>query len=121
MRTLSVPEQPGLQWTPALDFITPGKILKIEVAAGATWTPEGFIAPCGADGDSSGAFHPGTLQRDNLMVPNAPIGALIGRIGGKHCRSSGRCEPQYAAVLSRTILRVADPRHDEGQFVIGSQ
>lgn len=77
VRTLDVPEQAGLQWTPVLDLVTPGKILKVEVAVNATWTPDGFTAPCGADGDSSGS-----IQRDNLMVPNAPLGALIGRIGG---------------------------------------
>src|SRR5215475_3664600 len=76
-RTLNVPEQGGLQWTLGLDFVTPGKLIKIQVEVNTTWTPEGFALPCGADGDSSGA-----IQRDNLMVPNAPIGALIGRIGG---------------------------------------
>lgn len=36
VKTLEVPAQPGLQWTPTLDFVTPGKIIKIEVEISET-------------------------------------------------------------------------------------
>lgn len=77
VRTLIVPEQAGWQWTVGLESVTPNTLLKIEVAMNTTWTPDGFIVPCSADGDSSRAIH-----RDDVMIPTASLGALIARIGG---------------------------------------
>jgi len=63
---LPVPE-PGQQWAMALEALTSGKLMKIEVVVDETrtpkvigrWTPKGFQKPCTADGDFGG-----TLQSD---------------------------------------------------------
>jgi hypothetical protein len=124
---LRVPE-PQQQWALALEAMTTGKLMKIEVVVDhgrappviGTWTPKGFVSPCTADGDFNGtaqapnppvapppAAPPPTatltpapapaaaqpapapvasptaaLTAGTPLVPSAPRGALIARIGG---------------------------------------
>ncbi len=123
---LRVPEAQQ-QWALALEAMTSGKLMKIEVVVDAarnppvigTWTPSGFVSPCTADGDFKGtaqspnppvapppAAPPPTatlaptvppaapaavvpvasptaaLAAGTPLVPSAPRGALIARIGG---------------------------------------
>jgi hypothetical protein len=79
---VKVPEN-GKQWTLAVEILTVGRLMKIEVPAADTCTPQGFAAACSADGDFSGTARgtnpapPGTQ-----LLSIAPRGALIARIGG---------------------------------------
>ncbi len=67
---LRVPE-PQQQWALALEAMTSGKLMKIEVvvdparnpAVTGTWTPKGFVSPCTADGDFKGT----------AQAPNPPV------------------------------------------------
>ena len=97
--TVTVPERPGCIWTLALDWLTAGKLYRIQVltiprpvpppAEGQApppaalvmedprWTPHGASQPCTADGDMSGLS-----RREALLLPEARLGALIAKIGG---------------------------------------
>jgi hypothetical protein len=88
---MMVPEQPGIPWTLVLEYLTPGKLMKIEVVVdlarvppvAGTWTPRGFVAACTADGDFLGTARGNAPQQgDPLLVSAAPVGALIACIGG---------------------------------------
>jgi hypothetical protein len=72
---IEIPARPrnGI-WTPARGYLAAGSILRIE-ASGA-WQPLAGT-PCGADGLRHWAY-----GRDRLLTKNAPIGALIGKVGG---------------------------------------
>jgi hypothetical protein len=86
---LQAPE-PGKQWKLALEVLTVGKLVKVEVVIDAarnppengTWTPQDFAAACSADGDFSGTARGTALPPGTPLVPSAPRGALIARIGG---------------------------------------
>jgi hypothetical protein len=86
---LEVPE-PGKQWKVALDFVTVGKLMKVEVVVDVartppqpgTWTPPGFADACSTDGDLSGMARGTTPLPGAPLLSSAPPGALIARIGG---------------------------------------
>jgi len=86
---VAVPE-PGKQWKLALDYLTAGRIMMLEVLIDptrnppvpGTWTPDGFSGACSPDGDFAGTLHGDRSNSGALLVPSAPPGALIARIGG---------------------------------------
>jgi hypothetical protein len=86
---VAVPE-PGKQWRLALDYLAAGKIMMLEVVVDATrqppvpgtWTPHGFSGACSPDGDFTGKLRGEASNCGAPLVPSAPIGALIARIGG---------------------------------------
>jgi hypothetical protein len=78
---IDVPAEPGVVWTPALDYVTPGKLYLIKVDPDANgnaqkWSPESG-EPCTADGDASL-----TQSTTAAPLPGCSLGALIARIGG---------------------------------------
>lgn len=87
---MTIPQDQGTAWTRVLDYVTPGKLMKIEVvidakatpAINGKWKPADFQSECTADGDYSGTEPVGKPQRADALLSNAPLGALIGRIGG---------------------------------------
>jgi hypothetical protein len=80
VQNLSVPAEPGVAWTRALDYVRPGSILKIE--AQGEWTPDQFPQAVRADGDMS---TPRTTSKP--LMADAPVGALIGRIGSSSAKA----------------------------------
>jgi hypothetical protein len=88
---LNVPKSKGIIWTVALDYVAPESLLKIQVCGstvvGGTlfgdgrWLPLGFAAPCTADGDVGDTCR-GSLPAPVPLLASAPVGALIGKIGG---------------------------------------
>jgi hypothetical protein len=86
---LPVPE-PQKQWQIALQVLTVGKLMMVEVVIDTarnppedgTWTPHGFVAACSADGDFTGTARGTTPPSGAPLVSSAPPGALIARIGG---------------------------------------
>jgi len=76
LENLTVPEKKGVAWSCALDFLPPGKLIKILVDPSATWKPNQFSVAVGADGDPGASRNPG-----KLILESAPLGALIGRLG----------------------------------------
>jgi hypothetical protein len=103
---LPVPKDNTKQWTLALEFLTAGKIIKIEAAG--EWTPTGFTAPCTADGDLSGAARGAFTPPGNPLVASAPIGALIARIGGSTADTGPDTPPTSSppTVPARIVLSV---------------
>jgi hypothetical protein len=76
--SIVVPAKPkrGL-WTPVRTYLTAPVIIRIE--AEGTWKPVDFLNECSADGLRHWIF-----GRDQLLTKKAPLGALIGKIGGSN-------------------------------------
>lgn len=73
IKTVKVPDK-NKAWTPALDFVTPGKLYRL--VAKSDWKPESSQKKCDADGDA-------TLTRSgDVVLGTSAIGALIAKIGG---------------------------------------
>lgn len=74
--TLKVPALAAGLWTPVLEFVESG--IKVKIIASGTWE---YLpgAKCGPDGHALGGVFEDTL------VPTAPVGALVGKIGGGTC------------------------------------
>jgi hypothetical protein len=79
-----VPEREGTAWTQIVESVTPGKLLKIDVPRtkpdlpeDQKWKPDIQSAGCTADGVFSAA-----APNSATVLPTAPGGCLIGRIGG---------------------------------------
>lgn len=87
---LKVPEDPNKQWTMALEYVTPGKIMKIEVIVDpgrnppvtGDWTPVNFSKACSADGDLKGDARGAAPVFGNPLVASSAVGSLIARLGG---------------------------------------
>ena len=62
-------------WLMTLEKFGEGNLLRIQVTG--NWTPIGGLPECGPDG-LAGLAYPDAA----LIVPDCPLGALIGRIGG---------------------------------------
>ena len=78
LTTVSVPAKPSGLWTLAWDYVAGPKKLKIEAKATESWTyAPPPASPCTGDGDPRAA-----LDRARCLCPDAPVGALIGKIGG---------------------------------------
>jgi hypothetical protein len=95
------PGQPAGLWTLVADFVEGPALLKITATAENRWAyAESAAAVCGADGDTD-AF----LLRSKCLVPTAPVGALIGKIGG----SSAGVSDGTTFVAGRVcVVRVPD-------------
>ena len=75
--TFEIPAKPTGIWTLVNEFVEGSRVLKIS-ANETTWTyADAASARCGADGHRN-AF----LAHENCLFPDAPVGALIGKIGG---------------------------------------
>jgi hypothetical protein len=76
--SFSIPARPssGL-WTIVRSYVTSGQIIRLE--ARGKWRPIPGFDFCDADGLSHWVF-----ARDRLLCKKAPLGALIGKIGGSN-------------------------------------
>lgn len=73
---VKVPRDGKSAWTPAMDFVTPGKLYRITVDEKQEWKPDSGSANCNADGDA-------TVSLSSAVVLNtSAVGALIAKIGG---------------------------------------
>jgi hypothetical protein len=72
VKDLDVPARPAGIWTLALPYVPPGTKLKIE--SSGTWKYDANT-PCGPDGDI-------TRPNTGALSDKAPLGALIGKLGG---------------------------------------
>jgi hypothetical protein len=75
---ITVPAKPasGL-WTLARTYVNVPQIIRIE--APGSWRPVAELDSCGPDGLQHWAF-----GRERLLTKKAPLGALIGKIGGSN-------------------------------------
>jgi len=72
--TISILARPEGLWTKVADFIPSGHKLIFKVAKGSHWTSDPDKASCSAEGQVRDAT--------NLLVPWAPTGCLVGKVGG---------------------------------------
>ncbi len=101
LKKVTVPDKPGNAWTPALDYVTPGKLYLIEAAETPKWKPESGTE-CTADGDAA-------LTRSTAAVlDTAPVGALIGKIGGSTADMKPNKELVIFSVGRHCVFSVAD-------------
>ena len=68
-------------WTPARSYVGTGMILRLHVSG--QWKPLPNT-PCGADGLRHWAY-----GRDRLLTKSAPLGTLVGKIGGGNMDAEG--------------------------------
>jgi|HubBroStandDraft_6_1064221.scaffolds.fasta_scaffold1012325_1 hypothetical protein len=93
-----VPAKPanGL-WTLVRSYVGSSQIIRIE--AQGQWKPvPGVELPCGADGLQHWMF-----GRDHLLYKKAPLGALIGKIGGSNISTE---ESEIFLVGSTAVLTI---------------
>jgi len=112
--TVEVPDQPGRLWTVAVEYVTPGRLYRLSVKGSdkgeQKWKPDGS-EPCTADGD------PSLSRNAGVPIPDARIGALIGRIGGSTADSAG---PQDRALLFSIGRQCVIQAPDASTLKIGS-
>jgi hypothetical protein len=100
---LMVPEAAGILWTRALDYLIPGKLIRITVISPVpSWRPEGLT--CGPDGDPAAA-------KADLPVSGAARGALVGRIGGSTADLTSDNRMLLFSVGRVCVLKVPDEKH----------
>jgi hypothetical protein len=96
----SVPARPsaGL-WTPVLDYVPTGTLIKIE-AAGTWFYADEPEAQCGPDGNPR-SF----IEQASLLNTGAPVGALVGKVGGSTADRDGG----HAFIVgSYCVVRIPD-------------
>src|ERR1041385_6029454 len=85
-------------WTNVCEYLGPKRLIKIEANKTSTWK-YGEGKPCGADGDLDG-------DGAELMVQTAPLGALIGKMGGS--TAVNETENPLFVVGSLIVMRLKD-------------
>jgi hypothetical protein len=92
--TVSVRARPHGIWTPAKTLYRGSVWLEISVPGDQAWSyADAETARCGADGDPTALLSPA-----RCLVATAPVGALIGKIGGS---SAGIASDGPAFVVGR--------------------
>jgi hypothetical protein len=75
---VDVPAKPSAGvWTKVIEYIEGGTILKLEVGTPESTWHYGDEDTCGPDGDVASI-----MLRSKCLLASAPVGALIGKIGG---------------------------------------
>jgi hypothetical protein len=94
---IEVPAKPAKGiWTPVRSYVSNPTIIRIE--AEGEWKPVEILPPCTADGFRHWAF-----GRDLLLTKKAPLGALIGKIGGSNIATD---ETEIFLVGSSAVISV---------------
>jgi len=109
--TDKIPERAGCGWTPVFDYLTPGKMYRLQVpardATGATkadqtWEPES-AGSCTADGN------PATDRGTGLLLASAAVGALIAKIGGSTADLTVDKDKAVLFAVGRHCVFTVDP------------
>ena len=96
-----VPARPAGLWTLVADFVPPVSLLKLVADPHDRWSyADSREAICGPDGDRE-TF----LARTDCLCPAAPVGALIGKIGGS---AAGEKDSAAFTVGSSCVIAVPD-------------
>jgi hypothetical protein len=94
---LHVPARPRGLWTLVVDFVIGPALLKVEADGGWRYAPS---CECGPDGDLLAL-----IMRERCLYEKAPIGALIGKIGGS---TAGIDDGTVFLAGSFCVVRVPD-------------
>lgn len=83
--SIRVRAKPDGLWTLADEFAVGSCVLKISAKPRATWAyADAAAARCGAEGHRNSL-----LSREKCLLASAPVGALIGKIGGSTADTEG--------------------------------
>jgi hypothetical protein len=95
-----VPAKPAGLWTLVIGFITGPVLLRFSAPPDICWSyADDLDARCGPDGDPNSL-----LDAATCLVPTAPVGALVAKIGGS---SAGVSDDGTTFVVgSRCVYRV---------------
>jgi hypothetical protein len=99
-KNVQVQAKPEGLWTPAVEYVGDKKLLKIEVRDTKAHWEYADGKSCGPDGDTKAQFKVGTL-----LLENAPVGALIGKVGGS---TAGSADGKVFVVGRFCIIRLDD-------------
>jgi hypothetical protein len=100
--TVEISTTPAGLWTKAVEFVPAGTVLKLEVDPSAAWRYSNqHQRTCGPDGEIGAAADSG------LLMPEAPVGAVIGKIGGS---SAGKSDGTQFVVGAFALLTVAQDK-----------
>jgi hypothetical protein len=102
LKDVKVPAGPGMAWTPALDFVAPKRLYRLEVQPGGKWKLKDQAAECTADGYGRDVARGASTP----VVADAPIGALIAKVGGSTADNTG----QLFAVGRYCVFQVEDAK-----------
>jgi hypothetical protein len=105
---VEIPPVPDGLWTVAHEFVAPGAILKLD--AHGTWTYRTSGASpftCGPDG------RPDDPQA-SLLMADAPLGAMIAKIGGS---TAGKTDGELFVVGASSVI-LADPMKHGGPLYL---
>jgi len=122
IKKVKVPDPEASVWTPALDYVTPGRLYLIAVeprsmfgsppsSGEQKWKPE-KLEQCTADGD------PSRVRVAPLTLDGCSVGALIGKIGGS--TADIKVDPAKLIVFSagrRCVFSVTDPAKTGGLYL----
>ncbi len=99
---VTVRARPAGLWTLVSEFVDKAHVLKISAPNTTCWSyADAIEARCGPDGDPDALLSPA-----KCLVPSAPVGALVGKIGGS---ISGAADGQTFVVGSYCVVSVAAP------------
>jgi hypothetical protein len=84
LKTVKTPDPSGVVWTPALDYLVPKRMYRLQTKNTSQWTLDGANAACNADG-----YDAGPPRNGNPLCSGSPFGALIAKIGGGTADSAG--------------------------------
>lgn len=95
---ITVPAKPAGIWTWALDYVKGPALIQIE--ATGDWSYTSSKKKCGPDGDLNAFMRP-----DSTILPGAPVGALIVKIGGS---TAGANDGSVHIAGSRGLVQIDD-------------
>jgi hypothetical protein len=99
--TSAVVARPAGLWTLVADFIEGPALLRITADPQDSWSYSDIqTATCGPDGDPRAL-----IATTRCLVPSAPVGALVGKIGGSSAASN---DAKPFAVGHNCVVRVPD-------------
>lgn len=95
-----VAARPDGLWTLVVEFVSGPALLRVTASADRWQYADAAAAVCGADGDPDAL-----LARAKCLLPAAPVGALIGKIGGS---TAGAADGTLFVAGSTCVVRVPD-------------
>ena len=89
---MQITSQPVGLWTPVYEYLPPGTMVRI--LAWDAWSYSGQMAQCGPDGHRLSFVSP-----QNCITKDAPVGALICKVGGGTADVKGTIFPAGSASI----------------------
>jgi hypothetical protein len=99
LKTVKVPDPQSAAWTPALDYLVPKRMYRLQATDISKWTLDGATIACASDG-----YDAGLPRNGDPICAGSPFGALIAKVGGGTADRTGT----IFAVGRYCVFQVAD-------------